>query len=143
MKLTRKQAQAAGIELPRPQRKKLTLPGSGKGRSKDNDQGRDSAFDAMCQQHGLPVPVHEFQFCPGRKFRFDYVFEGWLAVEIEGGVFTHGAHGSISGIKRDIEKYNLAALHGYTVLRFLPEQIASGAAFPFIKAVLEGGAADG
>jgi hypothetical protein len=94
-------------------------------------------FLAMCEAHGLPPPVPEYEFCPGRKWRFDWLFEGWLALEIEGGVFTQQAHGSISGIKRDMEKYNEAQILGYSVLRVLPEDIDTGAAFALVKRALE------
>ena len=60
---------------------------------------------------GLPAePVTEYVFCPYRKYRFDYAWPDYhVALEKEGGVFTRQAHGSVTGILRDIDKYNLAA----------------------------------
>jgi very-short-patch-repair endonuclease len=40
-----------------------------------------------------------------------------VAVECEGGIYTRQAHGSISGILRDIEKYNAATSLGWRVFR--------------------------
>ncbi len=65
----------------------------------------------------------EYKFAPKRRFKADYAITGWrLLLEIEGGIFTKQAHGSITGILRDIEKYNLAMIYGFQVLRFTPEQ---------------------
>lgn len=79
---------------------------------------------AYLREFHIPEPVMEHQFCPTRKFRFDFAWpEQKLALEVEGGVFIRGAHGSISGIMRDMEKYNLAALYGWRVLRVVPEKL--------------------
>lgn len=63
--------------------------------------------------------VKEFKFCPNRKWRSDYaITEIRILIEIEGGVFMKKAgHNSISGILRDIEKYNEASYLGFKVFR--------------------------
>lgn len=76
----------------------------------------------------------EYQFCPGRKFKADWAVPGErLLVELEGGVFTRQAHGSITGILRDIEKYRLAAIHGWFVMRFLPSEAKDGTAAKLLR----------
>lgn len=69
----------------------------------------------------------EFKFLHNRKFRFDYLFllsdskiKG-VAVEFEGGVWSSGRHIRPIGFIRDCEKYNLALVNGYVVLRFTSE----------------------
>ena len=68
---------------------------------------------------GMPGPEREVMYAReiGRKFRADF---GWpearVLVEYEGGVTTGGAHGSVSGILRDIDRANAAAACGW--LRF-------------------------
>lgn len=69
----------------------------------------------------------EFKFLGDRKFRFDFVFlllqsqiKG-VAIEFEGGVWSAGRHIRPLGFIRDCEKYNLAILNGYVVLRFTSE----------------------
>lgn len=69
----------------------------------------------------------EFKFLDNRKFRFDYVYllsesliKG-VAVEFEGGVWSNGRHIRPLGFIKDCEKYNLAAVNGYVVLRFTSE----------------------
>ncbi len=61
----------------------------------------------------------EFQFLTNRKFRFDWAFpEHWLAIEYEGLISNKSRHTTIKGFSKDCEKYNLAQLEGWTVLRY-------------------------
>ena len=79
----------------------------------------------------MPGWVAEFRFHPARRWRFDFANPGaaWrLAVEIEGGIFSRGRHTRGAGFLRDCEKYNTAALHGWTVLRYAPWQLAEAVA---------------
>lgn len=69
----------------------------------------------------------EYKFLHDRKFRFDYIFlldnsliKG-VAVEFEGGVWSNGRHIRPLGFIKDCEKYNLASINGYIVLRFTSE----------------------
>ena len=79
----------------------------------------------------------ELTFHPSRNWRFDYASKSHrIAVEIEGGVYGRGqpcptcgrkkggAHSSVKGMLRDIEKYNEATALGWRVLRFTPDQFA-------------------
>lgn len=112
----------------------------------DEIQGRNQAFDAMCVAHQLPIPVHEFEFAKelGRGWKFDALFSGWCALEIEGnpwasvnGQKSRHFHGQ--GILDDILKYNEAAILGYTVLRCTWKDVESGAIFATVKRCLVGG----
>lgn len=89
---------------------------------------------AMC----LPVPVREYVFASPRKWRFDFAWSDYkIAVEIEGGIYSsRSGHRSYTGIKRDIEKYNEAALLGWLVIRVTREMIESGAAIDVISKIL-------
>lgn len=81
-------------------------------------------FLALLKREKVPPPCEEWIFASPRKFRFDYAWpEARLALEVEGGIFTKQAHGSITGILRDMEKYNLAAIHGWRVLRVVPNKL--------------------
>lgn len=94
---------------------------------------------------GAPRPRREFRFAPPRRWRFDLAWpEMMLAIELEGGtrgrpVTCHacgsrvrarqrdgsvgrelrigGAHGR-ARVDSDAEKYNVAALAGWRVLRY-------------------------
>jgi very-short-patch-repair endonuclease len=64
-----------------------------------------------------PLEV-EYKFHPDRRWRFDFAWpKQRLAVEVEGGIFVRGRHVSPSGFVKDSEKYNEAAVSGWSVLR--------------------------
>lgn len=87
----------------------------------------------------LPPFECEYRFDDVRKFRFDFAWRQplKLAVEIEGAIWTKGAHSTPMGILRDIEKYNLAVLLGWSVLRFTPAMVKSGEAIEMVKEWLQ------
>lgn len=88
--------------------------------------------------YGIPEPVTEWMFYPGRRWRFDFCWtKKKIAVEIEGGVWTQGRHTRGSGFMKDLEKYNAAGKMGYRVFRFTPQQLKSGEAQMFMKDVLQ------
>jgi very-short-patch-repair endonuclease len=67
---------------------------------------------------GVEVEL-EHKFNPQRKWAFDMAIPSIkLAIEIEGAVWTNGRHTRGKGFLNDIEKYNNAAINGWTVLRF-------------------------
>lgn len=72
-------------------------------------------------------PVPEYHFHPTRKWRFDFAYPiKKIAVEIEGGVWTGGAHTRGRGFEEDCEKYNAATLLGWRVFRFTGEMVERG-----------------
>lgn len=82
---------------------------------------------AVCLDRGWPVPVAEHKFHPERRWRFDLAWPAyWLAVEIEGGLFSGGAHTRGQWLRREFEKLNEAQIRGWTVVLILPEQIRGG-----------------
>ena len=61
----------------------------------------------------------EFKFLPNRKFRFDFYLPDFLTgIEYEGIISAKSRHTSLKGFTTDCEKYNLAQINGYTVLRY-------------------------
>ena len=101
---------------------------------KDNPVLSEKVFFALLNDANLPLPVKEHQFHDTRKWRFDYCYpDRKIAIEVEGGVYTNGAHGSITGILRDMEKYTEAAILGYRILRILPDKLASVSTIELIK----------
>lgn len=75
-------------------------------------------------QRGLPIPETEYRFCDARKWRFDFAWpESRIALEVEGGVWTGGRHTRGSGFIKDMEKYNIAAMLGWRVLRVQPKDL--------------------
>lgn len=78
----------------------------------------------LCRDAGLPEPIPEYKFHHARKWRADYCWPIYkIIVEIEGGIWTKGRHTRGSGYLADMEKYNAAALLGFAVLRYAPDQL--------------------
>ena len=65
----------------------------------------------------------EVQFHPKRKWRFDFVVDKAIAIEVEGGIFTQGRHTRGKGYINDMQKYNSALTQGWRVLRYATGQI--------------------
>ncbi len=88
----------------------------------------------------LPVPLTEYAFAKaeGRRYRFDFCWvEQKVAAECEGGTWVKGAHSRGKHFESDAEKYNLAALLGYRVLRFTTDMVADGRALATIERALK------
>ena len=92
---------------------------------------------ATLRAHGFPEPDVEHRFHPTRKWRFDFAWPtARVALEKEGGLYQGsgsrcsccrqplgGAHRSVSGILRDIEKYNAAQSLAWHVIRQAPDKL--------------------
>lgn len=96
----------------------------------------------------IPEPTPEYKFHPTRRWQVDFAWiDEKIILEVEGeiygtgkkcfycGVRPTGGHSSVSGILRDIEKYNEASIHGWLVLRVLPEELdlENGKAFNLLE----------
>ncbi len=81
-------------------------------------------FTVFCKAELGYEPVREYRFHPVRKWRFDYAIPALkIAVECDGGVWTHGRHVRPTGYIKDMEKFNAAAEAGWVVLKFTPQQL--------------------
>ena len=97
----------------------------------------EELFLAHVIRNGLEVPQMEYKFLDQRRFRFDFAWpQLHIAVEVEGGVWTGGRHTRGKGYTRDLEKYNLATLHGWKVYRFTTQDVTSGNAIAFMKNII-------
>ena len=103
-----------------------------KEKRKADAQRHHIKFRMMWKAIAGPALGEECQFSPKRRWRFDFAHKPSLvAVEIEGGVWSGGRHTRGSGYVKDCEKYNEAALTGWTVLRLTPELIT----FPNLETI--------
>jgi very-short-patch-repair endonuclease len=77
---------------------------------------------------GLPETVYtEYKFDESRKFRFDFAIpDKKIAIEYEGiyGGFR-SRHTSVQGYSKDTEKYNLATISGWRILRYTASTVDS------------------
>ncbi|HAV5966028.1 DUF559 domain-containing protein [Acinetobacter baumannii] len=81
----------------------------------------------------------EYKFHPKRKWRADFLITGKkILIEVEGGIWSGGRHTRGKGYIGDMEKYNSAAMMGFTVLRFSTEQVKSGMALKQIELLIKG-----
>ena len=102
-----------------------------------NKSTLEKQFDLLCEVHGIPLAEHEYTFAPPRRWRFDRVWpDKMVAVEVEGGVFAHGRHNRAIGFIKDCEKYNEAAILGWTVLRFPTPAVTNGSCMATLKRAL-------
>lgn len=91
-------------------------------------------LDYQCLAAKLPTPVTEHRFSPPRRWRFDYAWPAQkIALEQEGGVWVRGRHTRGKGYVSDLEKYNAAAVAGWTVIRCTPDQVQDGTAFTWVQ----------
>ena len=99
---------------------------------------REQTFLLMLKARKMPTPTPEFRFHPVRKFRWDWAWpEARLALEVEGGVWSGGAHGRGTGIVRDMEKATLAAEEGWRIIRVTPSNLATEATMDSIHRALQ------
>lgn len=98
----------------------------------------EEQFFQLLSIAGLPLPAKEVIMITGRKYRVDYAWPSMrFGVEIQGGVFTRGAHGSIYGILQGYKKSNDAAQHGWTLMYYLPSEMLKPETIIAIKKAFE------
>ncbi|HAV5522845.1 DUF559 domain-containing protein [Acinetobacter baumannii] len=99
-------------------------------------QGVSKGEAMLCRQLDVMKIAYEqeFRFHPERRWKADFRIEGYMIlVEVEGGAFSNGRHTRGEGYIGDMEKYNSAAMMGFTVLRFSTEQVKAGVAIKQIE----------
>ena len=93
----------------------------------------------------LPEPLLEYRFHVRRKWRFDFCWRlpnNLVACEIEGGIWMQTETGRSKGhahpkrFESDCEKYNEAALYGWTIIRVTPAMIRDGRAMAWLERAL-------
>lgn len=92
------------------------------------NEARAGEFVALCKRFGVPEPDREWRFDADRRWRFDFAWTAGrqpIAVEVEGGIWTQGRHSRGRGMLGDMQKYNEAALQGWTVLRCTPDTLCT------------------
>jgi very-short-patch-repair endonuclease len=83
--------------------------------------------------------IQQYHFWPGRNWRFDFALVlHRIAIEVQGGTWSNGAHSRGSGIERDTEKAAHAAIAGWRLIPVTGGQIKSGKAIEWIKKAVAG-----
>jgi hypothetical protein len=99
----------------------------------------EQTYRFQCKAYKLPEPQEQFFYARqfGREFRADFAFVDFqLLVEIQGGIWTRGAHGHPIGIEQDIERSQYACLGGWLRLLTTPDEVHSGHAIAITQRVL-------
>lgn len=118
------------------------IAGSSSGRARVN---WNTVLLEQIRLAGLPEPVREYVFHANRNWRFDFCWrsDGLLvACEIEGGIWMQTDTGRSKGhahperFEQDCEKYNEAALYGWTLIRVTPDMIRDGRAIDWLDRAL-------
>lgn len=118
-------------------------------RSRQHTPGKPLSVEALrirawCRAEGLPMPMVDYRFVPGRRsnFELDYAWPnvdggGGFAIEVQGGIWRKGggAHQG-KGHQRDMRKLNLAQSLGWTVLQFEPKDCWTPATLEAVRAAL-------
>lgn len=93
------------------------------------------------QLNALGIPFQrEVRFAPPRLWRFDFVLTGkhaHIACEVEGGLYVNGGHSRGRAYEKNLEKYNTAALMGFSLYRFSTDMVTSGEALKVIQMAME------
>lgn len=91
----------------------------------------------------------QYKYAKGRKFEADFAVwkdpphwtklhpERFALIEIQGGIFSRKAHGSIVGILNDNKRLYYAFLNGWNVIRFTVQQVESGEAKQLISEAMQ------
>jgi len=87
----------------------------------------EAVVRAFMREYGVPEPEFEYRFCE-RKWRFDMVWTKrckpiWLALEVQGGLFSGGAHVRPARMLKEFEKWNWATALGWRILFVTPQQL--------------------
>lgn len=102
------------------------------------DELRAYVFRRNLERFAISEPVTEYRFHPTRRWRFDYAWpDARLALEVDGGVWVGGKHGRGSGIVKDHEKRNAAAVLGWRVLLVTPRDLPKLATALMVKEAMK------
>lgn len=85
--------------------------------------------------HKIPFD-RECCLIEGRKWRWDFLCAGTLAVEVQGQIWAKGGHTTGAGLTRDYQKANAVTVAGYRPLFFSTQMVESGEAIATIRAAL-------
>lgn len=109
-------------------------------RAMAQSDGEEGLFWQIKNVSGLSLPEREVMLVPRRGWRVDFCWREpkRLVVEIEGGLWVGGRHVRPKGYREDMKKYNAIEKLGFTVVRFLPEDVKTGKALEYIEGFFRG-----
>ena len=101
------------------------------------EKSGDPFFAGILTSAGVPQPIKEYRFYPARRWRLDYAWPTHrVALEVDGGLFSGGAHVNGARIKKTWERDNLLAGLGWRILRCEPRDLCRTDTINAIRAAL-------
>lgn len=92
---------------------------------------------AQIRDADLPEPEQEYQFLDTRKFRWDFCWPSkMVALEIQGGIWTGGAHVRPKRYEQDCHKLCLGVAAGWKVLWATPGMLDDESMLEYLREVL-------
>jgi very-short-patch-repair endonuclease len=89
--------------------------------------GLEATFEAYVEALAPDLAqgmVAQYAVIPGRRWAWDFAWpSARVAVELQGGLYSGGAHARPAGILRDMAKANAAALAGWRVLTYATQHV--------------------
>lgn len=106
------------------------------------NKGGELALGRWLEVMRLPMGLASYRYpqrrFPGDKRRVWIADRAWpdvgLIVEVQGGIWVGGAHAHPLDLERNMLKSNDAALLGFRILQFAPEDVISGSCMATIEA---------
>ena len=97
----------------------------------------EETLAAQLAQAGIAFERQYAYAPPPRKLRADFALPAFrLLVEVNGGIFNQKAHGSVTGVLKDMDRGNEAAIAGFFMLRVTPDEVADGDALALVRRFL-------
>lgn len=98
----------------------------------------EGALVVELQRAGLAGYVRNHRFDPRRRLELDFAWvSAKVAVEVQGGIYSRGAHVRPAGYKRDAEKARRAQLMGWMVFPCTAEDVRTRAIVADVETALE------
>jgi very-short-patch-repair endonuclease len=97
----------------------------------------ETALATVLHQAGLPEPVREHEWWPGRKFRADFAYPAQgILIEVQGGSWGTG-HSRADRYAEDRVRQAEAQMRGWVVIEVTAMMIEDGRALALIERALE------
>lgn len=98
----------------------------------------EGALVVELQRAGLGGYQRNYRFDPRRRLELDFAWPvARVAIEVQGGIHSYGAHVRPEGYRRDAEKTRRAQLMGWIVLPCLAADVRDGSIVADVETALE------
>lgn len=126
------------VELPTDTKAAAAGRASGKRERSSEAPDIEGALVVELQRAGLGGYERNYRFDPRRRLELDFAWiAARVAIEVQGGVHSRGAHVRPEGYRRDAEKSRRAQLMGWIVLPCLAADVKDRSIIADVETALE------